>query len=184
MNAIRAAFFTQTAHAHQQNAGTPSLPTANNPGFATVAPTNTGSTAAATQATPASGTPSATNPTIPTATPGKPSTYTVHEGETAWCLARRFNVDPSELLDINAKPNNYLLMPGDILKIPTSAKTFPGDRALHTHSPNMTFTIPANLTNVYYVACWFGDVDPNAIIAANNLKEPYSLTPGKTVIIP
>ena len=37
---------------------------------------------------------------------------------------------------------------------------------------------------IYTVACAFGDVDPNAIIFANNLSEPYDLTPGQTIHIP
>ncbi len=35
---------------------------------------------------------------VPTPTPGHPATYTLQSGEFPWCIARRFNVDPNELL--------------------------------------------------------------------------------------
>jgi LysM repeat protein len=183
MNAIRAAFFTQTAQAHQQNGETPNPQATNTPAFATVAPTNAKDTPNAT-AKPPEKTPAATQPVVPTSTPGLPATYTVHEGETAYCLARRFNVDQTELLSINGKPENYLAMPDDVLKIPTSGEPFIGERRLIEHTANMSYTVKAGETNVYYVACAFGDVDPNRIIAANGLKEPYTLAVGKKIIIP
>ena len=38
---------------------------------------------------------------VPTPTPGHPATYTLQSGEFPWCIARRFNVDPNELLSLN-----------------------------------------------------------------------------------
>jgi LysM repeat protein len=184
MNAIRAAFFTQTAQAHQQNGETPVPQATNTPAFETVAPTNAKDTPKATATLPKSSTPAATVPVVPASTPGLPATYTIHDGETAYCIARRFNVDQSELLSINNKPDNYLAMPDDVLKIPTSGEPFIGNRRLIEHTANMSYTVKAGQTNVYYVACAFGDVDPNRIIAANSLKKPYALTAGKKIVIP
>jgi hypothetical protein len=48
----------------------------------------------------------------------------------------------------------------------------------------MVFTVQAPNDTIYKIGCYFGDVDPNRIIAANNLKEPYALTSGQKIIIP
>lgn len=189
MNAIRSAFFTQTAQAHLQNGDTPAAQATNTPAFATVAPTNAGDTTVATptggvvnSSTPA--TPVKTVAIVPTSTPGLPATYTVHKGETAYCIARRFNVDQFELLEINGKDATYQTQPDDVLKIPTTGNPFIGERTLKAHSAGMSYMVKADQINVYAVACYFGDIDPNRIIAANNLKAPYTLTPGQPIIIP
>lgn len=184
MNAIRAAFLTQTAQAHLQNGDTPVPQATNTPAFATVAPTSAQETPQATATLGKTNTPAATVPVVPTSTPGFPATYTIHEGETAYCIARRFNVDQTELLSLNDRTDDYLALPGDKLKIPTSGKPFIGERTLVEHTANMSYTVKAGQTNVFYVACAFGDVDPNRIIAANGLKDPFALTPGRKIIIP
>jgi LysM repeat protein len=184
MNAIRAAFFTQTAQAHEQNGGSTTPLSSGTAAFATVSTTETTPGVGTTQTPQSPNTPITTFPAVPTATPGLPAKYTIHEGETAWCLARRFDIDPADLLEANGLPSDYQAMPNDILKIPTGASPFPGDRALHDHTANMQYTVKSGQTNVYYVACYFGDVDPNAIIVANALKEPYDLTAGRVVTIP
>jgi hypothetical protein len=38
--------------------------------------------------------------------------------------------------------------------------------------------------NIYIIACYYGDVDPLAIAAANGLSAPYTLTPGAVLSIP
>jgi LysM domain. len=48
----------------------------------------------------------------------------------------------------------------------------------------MVYTVSAAYDTIYKIGCYFGDVDPNRIIAANNLKDPYTLTSGKKLIIP
>ena len=42
-----------------------------------------------------------------------------------------------------------------------------------------TYTVEAGDT-VYSIACFYGDVSPEAIIAVNQLEEPYELTAGQT----
>jgi len=119
----------------------------------------------------------------PTSTPGKPTTYTVHEGEFCYCLARRFNVNPQDLIDANAACKKSPLDPGTVLNIPQSG-TWPSgtSRALKTHPTN--YTVGSGET-IYSIACSvFGDVDPNLIIAANGLTSPYTLTFGKVLYIP
>jgi LysM repeat protein len=186
MNAIRSAFFTQTAQAHLQNGETPApVKATNTPGFATVAPTVAGDTPAGTAAaTPTAGPTATTAIVVPTSTPGLPAKYTVQEGETLYCIARRFNVDQVELMDINGMTANSLLSPDDVLKIPTTGNPFVGSRTLKQHTAGMSYSVKAGQDNVFAVACYFGDVDPNRIIAANNLKAPYALTAGQNIIIP
>lgn len=117
---------------------------------------------------------------ISTATPGLPTTYTLQEGEFLYCIARRFNIDPNDLLSANNLTG--LVPPGTTLTIPSDS-TWPTDfpRSLISHPT--TYTVGSG-DSIYSIACEFGDVDPNEIIAANNLAEPYTLTFGQTINIP
>ena len=117
---------------------------------------------------------------VPTATPGLPATYTVQDGEFPYCLARRFNINPNDLLSINNISG--LVAPGTVLTIPTDS-TWPVEfeRALIAHPT--TYNVLSGDT-IYKIACQFGDVDPNDIIYANNLVEPYTLTAGQVINIP
>jgi len=134
--------------------------------------------AEATQPPPA---PTATFMVVPTATPGRPSTWVVQSGESQFCLGRRFDINPGDLAALNGISTNTLLDPGMTLKIPQSGSWSFGERALKSH-PAM-YTVKAGDT-VYSVACAFGDVDPNMIILANGLKEPYSLDAGAQIQVP
>lgn len=117
---------------------------------------------------------------VPTATPGLPTTYTVQDGEFPYCLARRFNINPNDLVSINNISG--FVSPGTVLTIPTNS-TWPSEfeRALIAHPT--TYNVLAGDT-IYKIACQFGDVDPNDIIYANNLVEPYTLTAGQVINIP
>jgi len=173
MEAVRSALLTQTAQAVQGGAGSANTPT---PG------------GSVTTATPVVGTPATvvTTPSGPTKTPIPipalvvPSTYTLHEGEFPYCLARRFNRNPDNILALNGLTNSSVTVPGETLTIPTTG-TFPGPRALLSHPT--TYTVGGGDT-IYSVACYFGDVDPMAIAAVNGLSSPYTLTPGSTIQIP
>ena len=118
---------------------------------------------------------------VPTATPGIPSTYTLQSGEFPFCIARRFNVDPGELLSLNGLSQNSTFSPGITLKIPQTGHPFPGNRTLRAHPA--THTVTSGET-IYSIACEYGDVDPSAIAYANGLTAPYKLTPGQTLQIP
>ncbi len=119
---------------------------------------------------------------VSTATPGLPNTYTIHQGEWPFCLARRFNIDPAALLDANGLTVNSKPDPGTSITIPQgAAKWAAGSRALIDHPA--LYTVQDGDT-IYSIACRFGDADPNAIIAANNLKDPYTLAAGSTIQVP
>ncbi len=133
-------------------------------------------------------TPAPENPTpLPAVTPipattDKPSTYTLQKGEFPFCIARRFNIDPDELLALNGltRSQSYFT-PGTVLKIPQAGKAFPGARALLAHPTQ--YTVLSGDT-IYSIACKFGDVDPLAIASQNGLQSPYSLTVGSQISIP
>ena len=112
-----------------------------------------------------------------------PANYTLKKGEFPYCIARRFNVDPAELLNINgittAQAGVY--QPGLTLKIPQTGNPFPSNRSLHNHP--VTYIVP-DTTTVYGVACYFGDVDPAAILNANSISNPESIAAGTSLQIP
>ncbi len=161
----------------------------------TVAPTPTGPTATlgtpvtAAVTTPA---PATVMPVTGTATPQittvaptvsvtRPATYTLQQGEFPFCIARRFNVDPGDLLSINNISDGSLFFPGLTLTIPQTG-SFPGDRALHNHPD--TFTVDTPGTTINGVACYYGDIQPQTIASANNLSLSATLTVGQTLTIP
>ena len=126
-------------------------------------------------------TPAPTLVVVPTATPGRPATYTLMGGEFPYCIARRFNVNPVELLSQSGLSQNSQPAAGTTLTIPQTGNPFPGDRTLRDHPT--TYTVRSG-DNIYGIACLFGDVSPDAIAYANNLSAPYSLTAGQTLQIP
>jgi LysM repeat protein len=129
-------------------------------------------------ATPIGGTPA---PTYPIPTLVKPAEYTLQPGEFPYCIARRFNVNPDELLSMNGLSGGTLFQPGMTLKIPQTSLTFPGDRALIPHPASY---VVVSGDTVYSISCKYGDVDPLAVAAANGLQPPYTITVGQTLQIP
>ncbi len=121
--------------------------------------------------------------TVPTAGP-KPATYTLQKGEWPYCIARRFNVNPEELLSLSglSVAQSNMLNPGQVLTIPQGSGVFPAERALHTHPG--TYTVPSADTSLYAVACYFGDLSPEQIAAYNGISVGSRLTTGQTLNIP
>jgi len=117
---------------------------------------------------------------VASATPGRPGSYTLHAGEFPYCIARRFDVNPGDLMNLNGLSSGQILQPGKTLKIPATG-SFPGTRALQVHPA--TYTVAVNDT-FYSIACAFGDVDPSAIAAANGLAITAPLTTGTVLNIP
>ncbi len=113
----------------------------------------------------------------------RPASYTLQSGEFPYCIARRFNVDPDELLALSglssAQANS--LSAGTVLKIPQSG-AFPGSRVWHNHPD--TYTVDFSSETIYGVACYYGDIDPNTIASANGLSVSASLTVGQQLKIP
>lgn len=143
-----------------------------------VLPTGAVTTPTATLAVPSTSQGQAVNTSVPVGS--RPATYTLQEGEFVYCLARRFDVDPDQMLSLNGLSQGTTIYPGTVLKIPQSG-SFPGARALRNHPT--TYTASAGET-LYAVACAFGDVDPSAIATANGLSAGATLTAGQQLSIP
>jgi LysM repeat protein len=118
---------------------------------------------------------------VPPATPGLPSTYTLQKSEFPYCIARRFNVDPGELLRMNGLTSYSVYYGGMVLRIPQSGRGFPGNRALRPHPA--TYNVRPN-DSLYSIACIYGDVDPNVIAFANNIPVNAKLEVGQELNIP
>ncbi len=120
---------------------------------------------------------------LPTSGPSgpRPASYTLQRGEYPYCIARRFNVDPADLLSLNGLSSGDLYYPNLTLKIPQSG-SFPGTRARQSHPT--TYKVAASDETINGVACIFGDVDPAAIAQANNLSSNSALTIGQSLQIP
>lgn len=122
---------------------------------------------------------------LATAKPGgsgvRPTSYTVQQGEFPYCIARRFNVNPADLLAANGLASGSALYPGTTLTIPQTG-SFPGDRSLMNHPD--TYTVDSADTTIYAVACAYGDVMPQDIASANSLSVSSSLTVGQKLTIP
>jgi LysM repeat protein len=171
---------TQTAMAAEgqpggQPGGGEAVPT-DTPGVEQTAPTEPEPTQA----------PAPTNPpqqesNVPTPTPGVPQSYTIKAGEFPYCIARRYNVNPNELLSINGLSRYSTVLVGTTLRMPQTGNPFPGQRALVSHPD--TYRVSAGDT-IYKIACAYGDVDPVYMAEYNGLKSPYNLESGQTLQIP
>jgi hypothetical protein len=120
-----------------------------------------------------------TMPVIPTIT--RPESYTLQSGEWPLCIARRYNLDALAFLAVNGLTMDSQPGAGTVLIIPQDGEWTIGDRFLVPH-PDEYIVDPGD--TIYSVACYYGDVDPNAIIIANNLQSPYNLTVGDELRIP
>lgn len=122
------------------------------------------------------------NQVINTSVPvgSRPSTYILQAGEFPFCIARRFDVDPEQLLTLSGLSDGILYPPGTQLQIPQSG-SFPGNRSLRNHPT--TYTASAGET-IYAVACAFGDVRPEDIASANGLSVSATLSGGQSLSIP
>jgi LysM repeat protein len=125
-------------------------------------------------------------PNGPTAAPipagTHPASYTLQNGEFVYCIARRFNVDPDEVLALNGIADSQTIYPGLTIKLPQSGNPFPGNRMLRNHPA--TYSVAGSDETVYSVACAFGDVDPALIAQNNSIAVGAALTPGQTLNIP
>jgi LysM repeat protein len=117
----------------------------------------------------------------PPATPGLPSSYTLQKSEFPYCIARRFNVDPGELLRMNGLTSYSVYYGGMVLRIPQSGRGFPGNRSLRPHPA--TYNVRPGDT-LFSIACIYGDVDPNVIAYVNNIQVNAKLEVGQLLNIP
>lgn len=116
-------------------------------------------------------------------TPGaaQTQTYVVQPGEWVYSIARKFSIDPDDIIAINNLQYPYDLEVGQELIIPESGSS--------SRDPNSTpvtggteYIVKAG-DSVYSIAQAHG-VDYQSIIDANDLVFPYSIYPGDKIIIP
>ncbi len=172
-------FLTQTAVAQGASAATPvpgavPAPTEGQPAVAPQVPGNATAVAPIVPSLPTAVIP------IPTQGPA-PATYTLKSNEFPFCIARRFNVDPAELLRLNGLNSYSIYNAGMTLRIPQTGNKFPGNRALLPH-PGTYVAGPGD--TIFSIACAFGDVDPMVIAAVNGIAAPYKLAAGQVLQIP
>ena len=114
---------------------------------------------------------------VPTLT--RPATYTLQKGEFPFCIARRYDLNVGALLSANGMSMDAKPGVGTVLQI-SSGGSYDGNRALRAHTD---YTVNSGDT-IYSIACYFGDVSPEAIIAVNGLSGPDDITAGMTLKIP
>ena len=141
-------------------------------------PTNAVTTPTSTLAVVATNSNQVVNTSVPVGS--RPSSYTLQAGEFPFCIARRFDVDPEQLLTLSGLSDGVLYPPGTQLQIPQSGN-FPGSRALRNHPT--TYSASAGET-LYAVACAFGDIRPEDIATANGLSVSATLSAGQQLSIP
>jgi LysM repeat protein len=185
MEAVRSALLTQTAQAAAGSGAATSTPLV----------VVTQGTPSAPLTTPGSGTPAATAGSAGATPTCGPTTYTVLSGEWVYSIARKFNVDPQAIIDLNGLVAPYALTPGQTLKIPGSCPSAATPVVVATVTPGGPTVTPGGTVTagtvyivqagewVYSIARKFG-VDPQAIIDANNLVAPYTLSVGQKLTIP
>lgn len=113
----------------------------------------------------------------------RPTTYTLQKGEWPICIARRFNLDISSFFSANGLTMQSKPGVGVVLKIPTSGtwSSNYGARALKAHPAS--YTVVAGDT-IYTIACKYGDVSPEQILAANSLSSAGDIKSGMKLSIP
>ncbi len=113
----------------------------------------------------------------------RPTTYVLQKGEWPICIARRFNLDITSFFATNGFNMDSKPSAGTTLKIPASGNWNPnyGSRTLKAH-PAPYIVVSGDTANT--IACKYGDVTPEAILAVNGLSSGSALKVGTSLKIP
>jgi LysM repeat protein len=116
-------------------------------------------------------------------TPGaaQTQTYVVQTGEWVYSIARKFAVDPNDIIALNNLQYPFDLEVGQEIIIPSAGSSSTGPDA--TVVAGGTEYIVKTGDSVYSIAQAHG-VDYDSIISANGLVFPYNIYPGDRLIIP
>jgi len=174
-------FITQTALAGGGNVIPTSTPSAATDGVPTVTPTSI-------IVIPPTATQAVSNGVTQAAASPVPSSgsWTLRTEEFPFCIARRYNVDPNDLLKASGLTSPDIYYEGLKLVIPQNStwnEANLGSRGLRTHPGTYSVTGNAD-TTVYGVACKYGDVDPAAIAQNNSISVDATLSVGQSLNIP
>jgi LysM repeat protein len=145
-------------------------------------------------------TPIPTNTPSPTATPGPTPVpgdilgyHTVKSGETLFCIARAYGVDPYAIARENGVLNPNLIRPGHVLKIPNAPRTLPsgpvcerqfdiGDEPKPPDTCRWHHTVVRG-ENLYRISLRYG-VNMWSIVNANSIANPNLIYTGQVLCIP
>ena len=109
--------------------------------------------------------------------------YTVKEGDFIATIAEAFGVDPEAIVELNGLGSPSEVTVGMVLKIPPSTGQAATPEPTSVAGGGETVHVVQPGEWIWQIARNFG-VDPNAIIAANDLTNPSLVYPGQELIIP
>ena len=92
--------------------------------------------------------------------------HTMRKGETLWAVAKAYNVDLRDMLDMNRLSAPYRVRVGDRIKIPAPAQ----------------YTVKR--TDTLYKVSRIFDTTTTELARLNNIKAPYILATGQTLRLP
>ncbi|HDQ74168.1 MAG TPA: LysM peptidoglycan-binding domain-containing protein [Chloroflexi bacterium] len=145
-------------------------------------------------------TPGPTETPAPTKTPGPTPVpgvilgyHTVKSGETLFCIARAYGVDPYAIARENGVLNPNLIRPGHVLKIPNVPRTLPtgpvcerqfdeGDEPKPPDACRWHHTVVRG-ENLYRISLRYG-VNMWSIVNANSIANPNLIYVGQVLCIP
>ena len=113
------------------------------------------------------------------------SEWILQKGEFPYCIARRYNVNPEDLLRLSGLTSPDIYYEGQKMIIPQSS-SWPaslGPRGLGVRPGAYTVTGNSD-TTVYGVACKYGDVLPTDIASLNGISVGAVLSIGQQLKIP
>lgn len=113
----------------------------------------------------------------PPPTPTPPLTYVVREGDNAWIIAARFDVELETLFYLNGLTEESVLRPGETVKV----RLGPGESPPPTPTPKLTHIVQEGET-LWTIAA-LNDLSVDELVALNNLSEEAILQPGDELLI-
>ncbi len=113
-------------------------------------------------------------------------TYTVQKGDTYWLISQKFNVNLSQLMNLNNAGSNTYIYPGQVIKIPAggSAATAPSQPVQETkpYVTYETYTVQKGDTS-WSISQKFG-IPLEELLEANNIGSSTMLSIGQKLKIP
>lgn len=117
--------------------------------------------------------------------------HTVQPGETLYCIARAYGVDPVAIATTNSIVNPNLIYAGTVLAIPNVSKTLPAGRVCPRQFGDGTPPpsgcrwqhLVVSGENLYRISLHYG-VSMYAIAQANNITNLNLIYTGQTLCIP
>lgn len=117
--------------------------------------------------------------------------HTVRSGETLYCIARAYGVDPAAIATTNGIVNPNLIFPGMVLAIPNVPKALPAGRVCPRQfdgcppppSGCRFYHTVSSGENLFRISLHYG-VSMYAIAEANNILNLNLIFVGQTLCIP